>query len=128
MMWLPALDHVLLLHKKLIDQTGGADGVRDLGLIESALQRAYAAFGGVEAHPGVIGKAAAVGCGLTQNHGFIDGNKRIGMASMLLILRRNGIALSYTQDELVQLGLSVAQGKMDVPQVREWIENHQKKQ
>lgn len=50
------------------------------------------------------------------------------MASMLLILRRNGIALSYTQDELVQLGLSVAQGKMDVPQVREWIENHQKKQ
>lgn len=128
MMWLPALDHVLLLHKKLIEQTGGADGVRDLGLIESALQRAYAAFGGVEAHPGVIGKAAAVGCGLTQNHGFIDGNKRIGMASMLLILRRNGIALSYTQDELVQLGLSVAQGKMDVPQVREWIENHQKKQ
>lgn len=127
-MWLPALDHVLLLHKKLIEQTGGADGVRDLGLIESALQRAYAAFGGVEAHPGVIGKAAAVGCGLTQNHGFIDGNKRIGMASMLLILRRNGIALSYTQDELVQLGLSVAQGKMDVPQVREWIENHQKKQ
>ncbi len=128
MMWLPALDHVLLLHKKLIEQTGGADGVRDLGLIESALQRAYAAFGGVEAHPGVIDKAAAVGCGLTQNHGFIDGNKRIGMASMLLILRRNGIALSYTQDELVQLGLSVAQGKMDVPQVREWIENHQKKQ
>lgn len=128
MMWLPALDHVLLLHKKLIEQTGGADGVRDLGLIESALQRAYAAFGGVEAHPGVIGKAAAVGCGLTQNHGFIDGNKRIGMASMLLILRRNGIALSYTQDELVQLGLSVAQGKTDVPQVREWIENHQKKQ
>lgn len=128
MMWLPALDHVLLLHKKLIEQTGGADGVRDLGLIESALQRAYAAFGGVEAHPGVIGKAAAVGCGLTQNHGFIDGNKRIGMASMLLILRRNGIALSYTQDELVQLGLSVAQRKMDVPQVREWIEKHQKKQ
>ena len=122
--WLPTLDHVLLLHEKLIAQTGGADGVRDMGLIESALARASASFGGVEAHPGIIVKAAAVGCGLTQNHGFVDGNKRIGMAAMLLILRRNGIVLKYTQDELVSLGLSVACGKTSVQDAATWIEDH----
>lgn len=78
----------------------------------------------MEAHPTIIDKAAAIGCGLTQNHGFVDGNKRIGVTTMLLILRRNGISLTYTQEELVQLGLDVAQGMMDVAQVAEWIREH----
>ncbi len=125
MMWLPTAAHVLLLHQKLLEASGGSAGVRDMGLIESALARAEASFGGVEAHPGVIRKAAAVGCGLAQNHGFVDGNKRIGMATMLLILRRNGVAISYTQDELIELGLSVAQDTADVEQVSAWIEQHQ---
>lgn len=124
MIWLPTVENVLLLHQKLIDRSGGSAGVRDLGLIESALARAEAAFGGVEAHQGIIRKAAAVGCGLTQNHGFVDGNKRIGMAAMLLILRRNGVKLAYTQAELVTLGLEVAQGKADTEQVAAWIARH----
>ena len=124
MIWLPTDENVLLLHQKLIDRSGGSAGVRDLGLIESALARAEAAFGGVEAHQGIIRKAAAVGCGLTQNHGFVDGNKRIGMAAMLLILRRNGVKLAYTQAELVTLGLEVAQGKADTEQVAAWIARH----
>ncbi len=86
MIWLPTFEQVLLLHQKLVDASIGACGARDPGLIESALARAQAAFAGVEAHEGVIRKAAAVGCELTQNHGFVDGNKRIGMAVMLLIL------------------------------------------
>lgn len=124
MIWLPATEHVLLLHEKLVEASGGSAGVRDLGLIESAIARASAAFGGVEAHKGIIAKAAAVGCGLTQNHGFVDGNKRIGMAVMLLVLRRNGVPLSYTQAELVALGLEVAQGNADVEAVQKWIETH----
>lgn len=124
MIWLPTTENVLLLHQKLVAASGGADGVRDMGLIESALARAQAAFGGVEAYTGIIAKAAALGCGLTQNHGFVDGNKRIGMATMLLVLRRNGIRLSYTQEELIALGLSVAQGNDDVEQIAAWIENH----
>lgn len=124
MIWLPTVENVLLLHQKLIDRSGGSAGVRDLGLIESALARAEAAFGGVEAYQGTIRKAAAVGCGLTQNHGFVDGNKRIGMAAMLLILRRNGVKLAYTQAELVTLGLEVAQGKADTEQVAAWIARH----
>ena len=124
MIWLPTTENVVLLHQKLIEASGGSAGVRDIGLIESAVNRAKAAFAGVEAHPGIIAKAAAVGCGLTQNHGFIDGNKRIGMAVMLLILRRNGVRLAYTQAELVTLGLEVAQGNADVEAVQKWIEKH----
>lgn len=123
-LWLPTAEDVLLLHRKLIERTGGAEGVRDLGLIESALARAEASFGGVEAHPSLEDKAAAVGCGLMQNHGFVDGNKRVGVTVLLLILRRNGVTLHYTQDELVQLGLSVAQGLLDVPQAAAWIREH----
>lgn len=124
MIWLPTTENVVLLHQKLIEASGGSAGVRDIGLIESAVNRAKAAFAGVEAHPGIIAKAAAVGCGLTQNHGFIDGNKRIGMAVMLLILRRNGVRLAYTQAELVSIGLQVAQGIADVEAVQKWIETH----
>lgn len=122
--WLPELSDVLHFHTLVSNQTGGADGVREAGLIESALARASAAFGGVEAYPGVIGKAAAAGCGLVQNHGFIDGNKRIGVAVMLLILRRNGVKLCYTQDELARLGMGLAQGVLSVPETIEWLEAH----
>lgn len=121
--WLPTAQHVILLHEKITARTGGASGIRDIGLIESALARASAAFGGVEAYPTVLGKAAAAGCGLTQNHGFVDGNKRVGIAAILLILRRNDVKLCYTQEELIALGLGTAQG-MDVPQVITWLEAH----
>ncbi len=124
MIWLPTIQHILMLHEKLVAQSGGAGGVRDLGLIESALARAQSAYGGVEAFPGLERKAAAVGCGLTQNHGFVDGNKRIGMATMLFILRRNGVKLAYTQEELVALGLAVACGEADVEEAASWIEAH----
>ena len=125
MCWLPDLDTVLRLHSKMILHSGGSDGVRDIGLVHSAIARASAAFGGVEAYPTLIEKAAAMGCGLAQNHGFIDGNKRIGMAVMLLILRRNAVQLAYEQQELITLGLSVAQGTADVPEVLNWIRSHQ---
>lgn len=122
--WLPTIEQVIIIHQRLVALTGGAAGVRDIRLIESALARANAAFGGVEAHPGLLAKAAAICCGLTQNHGFIDGNKRIGVTTMLMILRKNAVLLSYTQDELVQLGLSIAQGDMDVAQTEAWLRIH----
>lgn len=124
MIWIPTLEQIMFLHAKLVERTGGSDGVRDAGLIESALMRADAAFGGVEAYPDIVEKAAAVCCGLIGNHGFVDGNKRIGIAAMLLILRKNGIALQYTQAELIRLGLDAAQGLLDVPEVIRWIKEH----
>ena len=96
MIWMPTIEHILLLHQKMIACSGGSAGVRDLGLVESALARGQASFGEVELYPAIEQQAAAIGCGLTQNHGVVDGNKRIGMATMLLILRRNGVQLAYT--------------------------------
>ncbi len=124
MIWIPTLEQIFALHSKLIARTGGSDGFRDAGLIESALMRAKAAFGGVEAYRTVSRKAAAICCGLIGNHGFIDGNKRIGIAAMLLVLRRNDITLRYAQAELICLGLNAAQGIVDVNGVAEWIEQH----
>lgn len=124
MIWLPAREDVLFLHKKLVERTGGSEGIRDIGLIESALARAEAGFGQVFLYPGVIDKAAAVGCGLAKNHGFVDGNKRIGVAVMLLILRRNAVQLRFSQSELVELGLGIARGSLDVSEVKSWIEIH----
>lgn len=123
-MWLPTIEQVLIIHDRLIALTGGASGIRDIRLIESAIARANAAYGGVEAHPGLLAKAAAVCCGLTQNHGFVDGNKRIGITTMLMILRQNGVNLAYSQEELIQLGLSIAQDTMNVPEVAEWLRTH----
>ena len=122
--WLPTLEQILILHERLVLKTGGASGIRDIGLIQSALARADASFASVELYPGVLAKAAAICCGLTQNHGFVDGNKRIGVTTMLMILRKNTVTLSYTQDELVELGLSIAQGHADVPGTEAWIRAH----
>lgn len=124
MIWLPTVEHILLLHRKLIACSGGSSGVRDMGLIASAIARGQAAFGEVELYSSIEQKSAAIGCGLTQNHGFVDGNKRIGMAAMLLILRRNGVHISYTQQELIELGLAVAQGVLDVEETTAWIQRH----
>lgn len=126
MIYLPSLEQILRLHSKLVARTGGADGARDLGLIESALARANAGYGDTELYPTLPAKAAAVAVGLVSNHGFIDGNKRIGMAAMLLILSKNGVSLHYTQAELVELGLSIAKGIADEADASKWIEVHRK--
>lgn len=88
MTWLPSFEQILRFHKKLVESTGGAIEVRDKGLIDSAINRANASFGGFDLYVSVEEKAAAIGVGLIQNHGFVDGNKRIGIAAMLLILSR----------------------------------------
>jgi len=120
-MWRPSVEEILRLHQKLIERTGGATGVRSVPLIESALQRFSASFGECEAYQALEEKAAAVTCGLIQNHGFIDGNKRVGVEAMRLILAMNDVVICYAQKELVDLGLAVAQGSMDVMHVAEWI-------
>ena len=122
--WKPALGDVLHFHEKLIARTGGAGGIRDDALIESALGRFDAAYDGHEIYPTLHEKAAAVCYGLVQNHGFIDGNKRIGVEVLRLILVMNGIEIVYTQSELITLGLSIARDEMDVEQVAEWINKH----
>ena len=74
------LGEVVELHQRILAQTGGAQGVRDLGLLESALAQPKATFDGTDLHPTLVDKAAALGCALVANHAFVDGNKRIGHA------------------------------------------------
>ena len=124
MIWLPNIDQVIEMHSILIRRTGGSDGIRDLGLIESALARASAGFGEFERYPSVIAKTAAIAHGLGSNHGFIDGNKRVGVAVMLLILRKNDVQLSYTQQELIHLGLDIATDCVNPDDIIAWIEAH----
>ena len=124
MIWLPNIDQVIEMHSIQIRRTGGSDGIRDLGLIESALARASAGFGEFERYPSVEAKAAAIAHGLGSNHGFIDGNKRVGVAVMLLILRKNDVQLSYTQQELIRLGLDIATDCVNPDDIIAWIDAH----
>lgn len=119
-----AIQEVLRFHKNIIEKTGGSDGIRDYSLIDSALNRAFATFDGKDLYESVIDKIAAVTTSLIKNHGFIDGNKRIGVAVMLLLLKLNHIKINYTQSDLIKFGLSVASGKLHEQEVKQWIEKH----
>lgn len=99
MIWLSE-HQVLYLHSELVKATGGSDGLRDDNLLQSALLSPMQTYSSVELFPSLIDKAVRLACGLTQNHPFIDGNKRIGTHAMLVTLKLNGISLSYTQQEL----------------------------
>ena len=118
------IDQLLIYHQKIMKVTGGADGVRDQGLLESALGKAEQTFEGEELYPGLTRKVSVVTFSLIKNHGFVDGNKRIGVAVMLLLLRLNGYSIRYSQDELVQLGLGTAEGKLNEKDIEEWIIRH----
>ena len=117
-------DKVLLLHQLITQATGGSEGVRDIGLLDSALESIYATFDGQELYPTKEEKAARLGYSLISNHAFVDGNKRIGVAALLLILRKNGVNLAYTQEELIRLGLDMATNRIDVQEVALWIKDH----
>ncbi|MBR4406867.1 MAG: type II toxin-antitoxin system death-on-curing family toxin [Clostridia bacterium] len=117
-------EKVLLLQKLVIEASGGSAGVRDFGLLDSALESAFQTFDGKDLFPTKEEKGARLGFGLIANHAFVDGNKRIGLLVMISFLEINGIHLSYTDDELINLGLSVAQNKTTYPELLAWVRTH----
>ncbi len=117
-------DEVIRLHEKLLSATGGSPGLRDQGLLESAVWSADAAFGNVERYPSIEEKAARLSYALISNHAFVDGNKRIGILAMLVTLDLNDVALQYSQTELIELGLAVANGQAKFDDILVWIYNH----
>ena len=123
-MILLTVEEVIALHDKLIERTGGSQGLRDQSLLESAVYSAMSAFGDSEAYPTVEEKAARLMFSLTNNHAFVDGNKRIGVFTMLMTLQLNNININYTQAELISLGLSVADGKTEYVEILDWIMEH----
>ena len=112
---------VINLHEQLIQQTGGSHGIRDMGLLESAVEAPFQAFGEHELYPSIQAKAARLGYGLIKNHAMIDGNKRIGAHAMLVMLALNGVSLRYTQKDLYTVILDVAAGQKGYEDLLDWI-------
>lgn len=117
-------ERVLLLHKLMAEATGGSVGVRDEALLDSALESAYAGFGDREFFPSKEEKGARLGFALISNHAFVDGNKRIGVYVMLAFLEMNGIKTQCTDEELIQVGLAVADGSMNYDALLQWVIDH----
>ena len=116
---------LLLLHEELITETGGADGIRDEGLLDSALAAPFQSFEGHTPYPSLQQKAARLGYGLVKDHPFVDGNKRIGAHAMLVFLALNGIEMDYTQEELSDTFLSLAAGKIGFEELLQWVLAHE---
>ena len=111
-------------HRLLIQETGGSHGIRDEGLLDSALNAPFQAFDGVDVYKTVQAKAAKLGFFLVNNHPFVDGNKRIGILTMLILLGINGIEIKCTDDELIELGLGLADGSVNNENLLGWIIDH----
>ncbi|EPV36904.1 type II toxin-antitoxin system death-on-curing family toxin [Streptococcus sp. R4] len=118
------VEQVIELHSRLIQATGGLDGVRDAGLVESSLSSAFSSYFGIEKYPSIEEKAARLCYSLVNNHAFLEGNKRIGVYVMIIFLELNGIVLNQTDEEIVKLGLGVAASELDYNAILEYIRNH----
>ena len=123
-MILLTVDEIILLHDKLLNATGGLPGLRDRGLLESAVFSVNASFEDVEQYPTVEEKAARLAYALISNHAFVDSNKRVGILAMLMTLHFNDIVLKYSQQELISIGLETASGKVGYDEILRWIEQH----
>ena len=116
---------VLLLHDQLVVETGGLSGLRDEGMLDSALSAPYQTFGGEDIYPSLLQKAARLCFGLVKNHPFLDGNKRIGVHIALVFLALNGVELQYSKVELSDVILRLAAGEMEAGDLLHWILEHQ---
>ncbi len=114
-------EKVLLLHRLITEETGGDPNVRDIRLLESALESAFQTFDGKELYPSKEEKGARLAYALISNHSFVDGNKRIGMYVLLTFLETNGIKIYPTTDDVARVGLAVAAGKMKYEDLLDWI-------
>lgn len=118
------IDEVLTLHETAIDEHGGSQGIRDSGLLESALAMPQQGFGGGFAHEYPFGMAAAYAFHLCKNHPFVDGNKRAALAAMFTFLGLNGWSLAATQEDSANAILRVAEGAADKAALAAWIEGN----
>ena len=118
------VEQVLFLHARLVEETGGSHGIRDISLLQSAVARPQATFEGEELYPEVFAKAAALMHSLVGNHGFVDGNKRTGIAAAVLFLKINGWSVRASNSELEALALQAGRGELDVVDAAAWLREH----
>lgn len=118
------LGELIELHRRIIVQSGGANGVRDLGLAASAFAQPQMSFGGTELYPTLADKAAALCFSLVMNHPFVDGNKRIGHAAMEVFLVLNGFELTADVDDSESVILCLAAGELERVPFTDWVVRH----
>lgn len=118
------LEDILMVHDASIERFGGSKGIRDKGLLESAIARPFQTFGGEALYPDPFSKAAALAESLIINHPFVDGNKRTGFAGMAALLMEYGLILQATQQEAYTTIIRVSTGEMDFDALRDWLQAH----
>ena len=125
MIWVE-LEQVISLHGLLLSENGGLPGIRDNALLEAALGAPLASFAGQPLYPTIIERAARLGFGLVKNHPFNDGNKRIGVMSMLTVLEMNGYRVTASNDDVIALGLGLADGTYSYDDALDWVRKNSK--
>ncbi|GHV53793.1 death-on-curing protein [Spirochaetia bacterium] len=115
------IEQVIEMHSALIAETGGLDGVRDMNLLDGSVNSPYQTFGAQNLYPTIQAMAAHLAFSLVKNHPFLDGNKRIGVLAMLVFIDVNGIPVHCSNEELINLGLGLAEGSIDEAAVIDWI-------
>ncbi len=123
MIWLTK-EQIIFLHSEIIKETGGINGLRDEGMLDSAITTPFVTFDSVEMFPTLCEKVVRLAYGLVKNHPFVDGNKRIGAHTMLVCFALNGIELDYSQDELAEIFLSLADGSCSYDNLLQWVTEH----
>lgn len=119
------VEEVIYMHSEAIRDTGGSDGIRDIGLLESAVNAPFQSFGSCDVYPTIYQKAARLGFGLAQNHAFIDGNKRIAALAVLVFLKNNGVNLNCTEFELFSMFMRLAASEVSYDDLVIWIREHE---
>jgi death-on-curing protein len=118
------LIEVLELHRKILEQSGGALGIRDMGLLESAIAQPRMTFDGEDLYPSLLEKAAALGFSIILNHPFIDGNKRTGHAATETFVVLNGLEINASVDEQERVVLAIASGELRREAFAEWLQRN----
>ena len=119
-------EQIKWLHSEVIKASGGNSGLRDEGLLETAVLSPFQSFDGVECYPSFLEKAARLGYNLISNHPFVDGNKRAGLHAMLVFLDINGVRIEYKDEDLIKTIFATASGGLKYDGFLEWVKGHLK--
>jgi len=120
----PSIETIITIHEELINKIGGANGIRDINLLDMSVNSPFQTFDSTDLYPTLVDKAAHLVFSLIKNHPFLDGNKRLGVTAMLIFIKSNGIEFDCTNEELADFGLGLADGSYDEHYAREWINKH----
>ena len=119
----PSVDLIIKLHEMLIEKSGGSKGIRDLGLLESSINSPFQTFGGAELYPDDLDKIINISYSLVKNHSFIDGNKRIVVLVLTVLLKENSYKVDWKDEYLIKLGIELASGEMTKEDFKTFTEN-----